>query len=55
MILVGKIVYTLAEVQEHKRYFIKVEHLTMLHMLQEKFLNQVNKVSTMQHVLQEWL
>ena len=55
MILVGNIVQTLAEVQEHILYFIKVVQLTMSHMLQYQFLNQVKKVSTMQHALQECL
>ena len=34
---------------------IKVGQLTMAHMLQDQLLNPVHKVSTMQHVLQEWL
>ena len=38
-ILVGNIFQTLAEVQEHKFYFIKVGQLTMAHMLQDQFLN----------------
>ena len=55
MILVGKIFQTLEEVQDHTLYFIKVGQLTMAHMFQDKFLNQVQKVSTMQYALQEWL
>ena len=55
MILFDKIVQTLAEVQEHKLYFIKVGQLTMAHMFQDQLINQVQKVSKMQHVLQEWL
>ena len=43
----------LAEVQEHTLYFIKVGQLTMAHMLQAQFLNQLQKVSTMQHAQQE--
>ena len=33
--LVGKIIETLAEVQEHELYFIKVVQLTMAHMFQD--------------------
>ena len=33
----------------------QVGKLTMSHMLQHQFLNQVHKVSTMQHLIQEWL
>ena len=35
--------------------FIKVVQLTMVHMFQEQFLNQLQKVITMQHALQEWI
>ena len=52
LILVGNIIKTLAELQEHILYFINVGQLTMATMLQDQFLNQVQKVSTMQHVLQ---
>ena len=55
MILVGNIVQTLAEVQEHILYFIKVGQLTMSHMFHDQLLNQVQKISTMQHAQQEWL
>ena len=55
LILVGNIVHTLAEVQEHKLYFIKVVQFTMAHMFQDQLINQVQKVSTMQHALQEWI
>ena len=55
MILVGNIVQTLAEVQEHILYFIKVGQLTMSHMFHHQLLNQVQKISTMQHAQQEWL
>ena len=55
MILVGKIIQTLAEVKEHKLYFMKVLQLNMALMLQDHFLNQVHKVSTIQYVLQEWI
>ena len=47
LILVGKIVQTLAEVQENTLYFIKVFQLTMAHMFQDQFLNQVHRVSIM--------
>ena len=46
LILVFNIVQTMAEVQEHILYFIKVGQLTMAHMLQDQLLNQVQKVST---------
>ena len=55
MILVGKIVQTLEEVQEHILFSIKLGQLTMVHMFQDQLLNPVQKVSTMQHALQEWL
>ena len=55
MILVGNIVQTQVEVQEHTLYFIKEIQLTISHMSQDQMLNQVHKVSTMQHALQEWL
>ena len=55
MILVGKIVQILSEIQDHTLYFIKVGQLTMAHMLQDQFLNQVHKVSTKKHALQEWI
>ena len=35
--------------------FIKMRQLTMSHMFQYQFLNQVQKLSTMNHELQEWL
>ena len=35
--------------------FHQVGKLTMVHMLQDQLLNQVHKVSTIQHSLQEWL
>ena len=54
LILVKKIVQTLEEVQEHILFSIKVVQLTMSHMFQDKLLNPVQKVSTMQHALQEW-
>ena len=41
LILVGKVVQTLDEVQEHTLSFIKVGQFTMAHMLQDHFLNQV--------------
>ena len=53
--MVGKIVQTLEEVQEHTLVSIKVGQLTMAHMFQDQLLNEVQKVSTMQHALQEWL
>ena len=55
LILVGKIVQKLEEVQEHKSFSIKVGQLTMAHMFQDQLLNPVQKVSTMQHALQEWI
>ena len=55
LIIVGKIVQTLVEVQEQKLSFIKVGWLAMAHMFQDQLLNKVQKVSTMQHALQEWL
>ena len=55
LVLVKNIVQTLEEVQEHTLYFIKVGKLTNAHMFQDQLLNQVQKVSTMQHALQEWL
>ena len=53
MILVGNIVQTLADVQENELFFIKVVQLTMAHMFQDQLLNQVQKVSTIRHSLQE--
>ena len=55
LILVGKIVQTLEEVQEHILFSIKVGQLTMAHMFQDQLPNPMQKVSTMQHSLQEWL
>ena len=55
LILFGKIVQTLEEVQEHILFSIKVGQLTMAHMFQEQLHNPVQKVSTMQHALQEWI
>ena len=49
MILVDKIVQTLAKLQEHILYFIKVVQLTIEHMFQDQLLNQVQIVSTIQH------
>ena len=51
LILVGNIVQTLEEVQEHTLFYIKVGQLTMAHMFQDQSLNPVQKVSTMQHAL----
>ena len=34
---------------------IKVDQLTMVHMFQDQLHNPVQKVSKMQHALQEWL
>ena len=36
-------------------YCIKLSQLTMAHMFQDQLLNQVHKLRTMQHALQEWL
>ena len=55
LILVGNIFQTLAELQDYTLYFIKVGQLTMAKNLQDQLLNQVQKVITMQHALQEWL
>ena len=55
MILVGKIVHTLEEVQEHKSFSIKVGQLTMAHMFHYQLLNPVQKVSKMKHALQEYI
>ena len=46
---------TLSEVQEHILSFIKVGQLTMIHMFQDLFLNQVQKVSTIYNSLQEFI
>ena len=46
-------VQILAEVQEHILCFIEVEKLIIAHMLQVHLLNQVLKVSIIQHSLQE--
>ena len=35
--------------------FIKVGQLTMAHMFQDQLINQVKKVSTIQHALPEWI
>ena len=51
----GNVVQTLEEVQEHILFSIKVGQLSMAHMFQDQLYNPVLKVSTMQHVLQEWL
>ena len=53
LIQFGKIVETLAEVQEHTISFIEVVQLTMAHIFHYQLLNQVHKVSTIQHALQE--
>ena len=55
LILVGRIVQTLEEVQEHTLFSIKVDQLTMAHMFQDQLYNPVQKVSKMQHSLQEWI
>ena len=41
LIVVGKIVQTLEEVQEHTLFSIKVGQLTMTHMIQDQILNPV--------------
>ena len=41
LILVGRIFQTLEEVQDHILSSIKVGQLTMAHMFQDQFLNQV--------------
>ena len=55
LILVVKIVQILEEVQELILFSIKVGQLTMAHMFQDQLTNPVQKVSTMQHAIQEWL
>ena len=55
LILVSKIVQTLAEVHKHTLSFIKVCQLNMAHIFQDQLLNQLQKVSTMQHAQQERL
>ena len=46
---------TLLEVQDHTLSFIKVGKFTMAHLFQDQLLNKVQKVSTMQNAMQEWL
>ena len=55
LILVGRIVQTLEEVQEYILFSIKVDQLIMVHMFQDQLQNPVQTVSTMQNSLQEWL
>ena len=55
LIIVGNIFQKLAEVHDHTLYVIKVGQLTMAHIFQDQLLNQVQKVSTIQHAMQEWL
>ena len=55
LILFGKIVQTLEEVQEHILFYINVGKFTMAHMLQDQLPNTVKKLSTMQHALKECL
>ena len=55
LILVGKIVQTLVEVQEKIFSFLKVGQFTMAHMFQYQLLNKMQKRSTMQNALQEWI
>ena len=55
LILVGRIVQTLEEVQEYILFSIKVDQLIMVHMFQDQLHNPVQKVSKMHHALQEWL
>ena len=55
IIIVGNIVHTLADVKEHTIFSIKVGQLNMSHMFQDQLLNQVQKVITIHHALQEWL
>ena len=53
LIIFRKIVKEMKEVQDHILSLIKVDQLTMSHMLQDQLLNQAQKVSTMQHATQE--
>ena len=55
LILVGNIVQTLSKLQEHILFYIKVDQLTMTHMFQGQLHNPVQKLSTIQHALKEWL
>ena len=55
LIIFGKIFRTLEEVKEHILFSIKVGQLTIAHMFQDQLHNPVQKVSTMQHALQEWI
>ena len=48
-------VQRMAEVQDHIFCFIKLYKLIIVHMFQVQFLNIDPKVSTIQHVLHEWL
>ena len=43
------------KIQENTLFSIKVGQLTIAQMFQDHFLNTVQKVSTMQHALKEWL
>ena len=42
----------LSEVQDHKSYFVKMCQLTIAHMSQNHFLNQVQKAITIHHATQ---
>ena len=48
-------IYLITAVQKHKLYLIEVGQLNTEQISQDQFLNQVQKVSTMKHTLQEWL
>ena len=54
-ILVENMFQTLEEVQEHTLNFTNLVQFTMAHMYQGQLLNEVQKLSTIQHALQEWL
>ena len=53
LIIVGNIVQKLEEVHDHTVSLIQLDQFTMSHMFQDQLLNQVQKLSTIQHALQE--
>ena len=52
MILVDNVIHIAAEVQLYIISSIKKVQFTMAQMFQDQWLNQVQKVSTIQHALQ---
>ena len=55
MIQVRRIFQTLAELQGYLLYFIEIRQLTISHMLQDQFPNEVQKLSKVHHALQEYI